>query len=103
MCLSVTSLVSAMRANRPMLAAQKQFSCILAFTVAMTILLNVYGPPSGPQPPAYVLSRTYITSNCEDGRRLGNIIFNYASMVGIASLYNMTIVMDPEFRLFDVF
>ena len=95
--------VSAMAPSRGPLPAQRHFLMLLAFTTVMMFLLNLYGPPSLPAPPPPSLSRTYLTSDCEDGRRLGNLMFNYASMVGIANTHNMTIVMRPEFRLFDIF
>ena len=40
---------------------------------------------------------------CSDGRRLGNIMFNYAALIGLSSRYNATPVMLPDFELFGIF
>ena len=52
----------------------------------MYVLLEMFGPQMNHMPPAYVLIKTYITSEATDGRRLGNLMFNYASMVGIGNM-----------------
>ena len=47
--------------------------------------------------------KSYMTMACLDSRGLGNMMFNYASLVGIAGRYNATPVMPDAFGLFHVF
>lgn len=100
---SMISATSIMRRRGALPPTFIHFFSLLGFTLAGIIILVLFETPFVPVPPPYVRSKTYITSDCEDGRRLGNLMFNYASMVGIGERYNMTIVMQPHFRLFKIF
>ena len=85
--------------------AQKQFLSVLIATVIICITIEVYftynrfvfvPPPVGKQGPRL------LTVDCK-GRRLGNLMFNYAALLGISKHNNMTPVFPGDIILRDVF
>ena len=92
-----------MRVNTPLAKAQKLFCCVLLAVTLMCLFLEfVYLPPVYP-PPRPVPPKTFITCECEYERRLGNLMFTYASMLGIARRNNMTPILVRENKLSEIF
>ncbi len=81
---------------------QKAFIIVICFTIAFVFLVDIYH--NGPyKEPAYAEQKTLITVEAGDGRRLGNLMFSYASLVGIAKRNHMETVMPSTCRLKYVF
>jgi galactoside 2-L-fucosyltransferase 1/2 len=66
-------------------------------------MLDVFFIGPLPMMPAPTLQKIFISADDSDGRRLGNMLFCYASMLGIANYNNMTPVISKSSRLVDIF
>lgn len=87
-------------------SAQYQFFCIIIIVLLLCLCINyrifLDNGPTHIQLP-YASPVTFITSDCGDGRRLGNSMFAYASLLGIAHQNNMTPVIQEGIRLTKIF
>ena len=85
-------------------AAQRQFVILLAAVVGICLILELLLPsPVHTREPAPVFPRQYLTSECGYERRLGNVMFIYASMLGIANHNNLTAIIDYRTILTQLF
>lgn len=93
--------------HRPSIrAAQYQFLCIVIIVLLLCLCINYRiflgnGPTHIRLP--YASPKTFITAECGDERRLGNSMFTYASLLGIAHRNNMTPVIQEGIRLTRIF
>ena len=93
---------------------QKYFALLLLGIIAVCICLEVYFPyywkfdhsyllSSSKRflQPAYAPNQRYVTLSYQflDGRRWGNLLFGYASLLGIAKVNNMTALLPTRFPL----
>lgn len=78
-------------------SAQQQFLLILVLSVCLWSTLYIFFDKTVQfTPPPYSLKKRHITVSYEDGRRIGNLMFNYASLLGIATRNNMTPVLPDH-------
>ena len=84
-------------------SAYKQFMGVNALVLIVVVLSEWLSVPNRYNEPKFVIRKTFVTSQCEDGRRLGNLMFNYASLIGIAHRYNATPLISENFPLLDMF
>lgn len=83
---------------------QSLFLLLVAFTTLMVLLTCLSTVPPNPPRIRYMRTHRYIScADCFDGRRLGNQLFNYASLLGIAHTNNMTAILPETYPLFNVF
>lgn len=77
---------------------QRQFHTILALQTIIVLFIITLWPHwyQHDQPP-YQRRRRYVTIEWKG--RLGNVMFEYATMIGIAEMYNMTPVVTKDFPL----
>lgn len=87
-------------------AAQHQFLCLIVFVAVLCLCVNLrlfHGNAPLHVAHPYAIPETFITSECGDERRLGNTMFTYASLLGIAVQNNMTPVISEGIRLTHIF
>ena len=72
------------------------FVGLLGLTMTVCVVLEVFFLPATPNAPPYSREHTFITVESGDGRRLGNIMFSYAALIGIAHKHNMTPAMPAS-------
>lgn len=83
---------------------QRQFFVLLILASSVIVFLQLFQPTAiHLPPPVPIFPRLYATSECGKGRRLGNIMFTYAALLGIAQQNNVTPVIDRKSILVDVF
>ena len=80
------------------------FVATLMATVVVCLLLETYSSQGtvGLTPPPYGPSRVYLTVDYAN-KRLGNLLFNFASTLGIARMTNMTPIYGRDFALMKYF
>ena len=72
--------------------------------MAMTLIISMSTVTQTSPEIRYVLDHRFITSrDCLDGRRIGNLMFNYASLLGIAKRNNLTPILPDSFHLGNTF
>ena len=82
------------------------FTATLVATVVVCVLLETYSSQGtvGLIPPPYGPSRSYLTVDYDyPNKRLGNLLFNFASTLGIARMTNMTPIYGRDFALVKYF
>lgn len=87
-------------------AIQRQFFMLLAVIIIMFLLLELRIWPLLPEsshPPKAVKPRLFVTCECGYDRRLGNTMFSFAATIGIATLNNMTAIVERASPLVDTF
>jgi len=85
-------------------AAQQHFVILLLAVVGICLFIELLQPlPVHIREPVPVFPRQYLTSECGYERRLGNVMFTYAAMLGIAKLNNLTAVISYRTVLSDIF
>ena len=92
---------TAMSADRwRLLFWRRMFVATLLLTIVICVLLETFSSLAvvRPTPPPFGPSRRYVTVDY-GGKRLGNLMFNYASTLGIARMTNMTPIYGPDFPL----
>ena len=84
----------------------------LLLLVSMAVIIFIMGDTEqGPASEYHTKSRRspyrqkarYVTIFYNDTRRLGNLLFAYASLLGIAKRNNKTVILPNDFPAFDVF
>jgi len=83
---------------------KRMFVATLVATVVVCLLLETYSSQGtvGLTPPPYGPSRVYLTVDYAN-KRLGNLLFNFASTLGIARMTNMTPIYGRDFALMKYF
>ncbi len=92
------------RGHVPQRTLHHYFLCILAVTTALCLLTELlFTSRQTHRLPAYTLRQRYVLSAITDNRRTGNLMFNLASVIGIAKRHNMTAIMPADFKLRYIF
>ncbi|KAK2167764.1 hypothetical protein LSH36_24g05012 [Paralvinella palmiformis] len=90
------------RRGGPPAVLRRTFVFLVLLTVLMVCLLETFHNDRLAQRPKYGLQRTYVAAECAD-RRLGNAMFIYAAVVGVAGRLNASTMMERSCRVVDVF
>ena len=99
-CSQRTTAADMSTERRHLLFWQRMFVATLALTVVVCVLLETFSSYLLVRPthPLYGRTRRYVTVKY-DNKRLGNIMFNYASALGISRMTNMTSIYGTDLPL----
>ena len=80
-----------------------QFLALLFLTALFYFSAQQFTRQLNNDRPRYAKPTTYITSECNNARRLGNVMFTYASLVGIARRNNVTPIIPSNIKFTKIF
>jgi len=95
--------------QRRLHSAHRQFLGVLVLTVVVVVTLELFFKPNKlalqgtSSRPRSIKHTYYYTAEVEDVRRLGNVMFTFASLVGVALHNNATPVIPNDVRLVNIF
>ena len=90
------------RRRRSPTCLQRSFVALVMATVTMFVLMELLHNNHMSIQPPYALQKTYVTAQCDD-KRLGNAMFIYAAVVGIAKRVNASTMIQTSCRVSEIF